>query len=149
MKDDPSTFEGGPGTGLPGELLPRLGSRIIDSIIVAVVGVTVGFALDFNFLWLLIQASLVFAYFVLFDAYRGTTPGKQIFGLKVIGPEGGKPAVKQASIREAFTLVGGIPYVGPLLALIVWIVIAATIASSPTNQGKHDDLAGGTRVVRA
>jgi hypothetical protein len=32
--------------------------------------------------------------------------------------------------------------------LIAIIVIAVTINSSPTKQGKHDELAGGTQVVK-
>jgi hypothetical protein len=38
--------------------------------------------------------------------------------------------------------------VGWLLGLIADIVIAVTINSSPTKQGKHDELAGGTQVVK-
>jgi hypothetical protein len=41
-----------------------------------------------------------------------------------------------------------IPYLGPLLAFIAYVVIAATISGSPTKQGKHDELAGGTQVVK-
>ena len=35
-----------------------------------------------------------------------------------------------------------------LLTLIAVVVIAVTINSSPTKQGKHDELAGGTQVVK-
>jgi len=35
-----------------------------------------------------------------------------------------------------------------LLAIIAYIVIAVTINASPTKQGKHDELAGGTQVVK-
>ena len=35
-----------------------------------------------------------------------------------------------------------------LLTLIAVIVIAVTINGSPTKQGKHDELAGGTQVVK-
>ena len=31
---------------------------------------------------------------------------------------------------------------------IAYIVIAVTISGSPTKQGKHDELAGGTQVVK-
>jgi hypothetical protein len=33
--------------------------------------------------------------------------------------------------------------------VIAIIVIAVTVSSSPTKQGKHDELAGGTQVVRS
>jgi predicted PurR-regulated permease PerM len=42
-----------------------------------------------------------------------------------------------------------IPFVGGLLAFIAIVVIAVTINGSPTKQGKHDELAGGTQVVKA
>ena len=42
-----------------------------------------------------------------------------------------------------------VPYLGSLLALIGYAVIAVTINGSPTKQGKHDELAGGTQVVKA
>lgn len=41
-----------------------------------------------------------------------------------------------------------IPYLGGLLGVVAIIVIAVTINGSPTRQGKHDDLAGGTIVVK-
>ena len=141
--------EGAAGTGTPGELGPRLGARLIDTIILAIIGLLLGFILDFGTVWLTIQAILVFAYFVLLDVYQGTTFGKRLLGLKVTGPDGDEPTIQQAAIREAFTLVGAIPFIGPLLSLIAWIAIGVTINSSPTKQGKHDELAGGTRVVMA
>ncbi len=146
---EPSNTDGGPGTGAPGELLPRLGARLIDGILVALIGAPLGFMLNFGTVWLLLQAALVFGYFVLLDTYYGTTLGKQLLGMKVVGPGGGTVTIEQAATREAFTLLGSIPFLGPLLALAAWIIIAVTINSSPSKQGKHDELAGGTQVVRA
>ncbi|HEX8537960.1 MAG TPA: RDD family protein, partial [Cystobacter sp.] len=102
----------------------------------------------FGFDWLLLGAAIVLAYFCLLDTLVGATPGKFALGLRVIGPDGGRPSPRQALIREAFTVVGSIPFIGPLLALAAWTVIALTIRSSPLRQGKHDLLAGGTRVIR-
>lgn len=141
--------EPGQGIRTPGEILPRLGARVIDSIIVAIIGVVLGFLLNFGSVWLVLQALLVFGYFVLLDAYYGTTLGKQLLGLAITGPDGGKPTIQQAAIREAFTLLGAIPFLGPVLALLAWILIGVTINQSPTKQGKHDELAGGTQVVTA
>jgi uncharacterized RDD family membrane protein YckC len=138
------------GTGMPGELLPRLGARLIDSILLGIVGgLIIGTALDFGWLWYVLQAILVFAYFVLLDVYYGTTLGKQLLSLKVVGPAGGKATTGQAAARESFTLLGAVPYIGGLLALIAWIVIAVSINGSPTKQGKHDELAGGTQVLKS
>jgi hypothetical protein len=33
--------------------------------------------------------------------------------------------------------------------VIAYIVIAVTISNSPTKQGKHDEFAGGTQVVKS
>lgn len=137
------------GAQAPGTLGRRFAARLIDAGAVALVGVPLGLLLDFGPGWLLLQAGLVYGYFVVLDVSWGTTLGKQLVGLRVTGPQGGRPTVQQAAVREAFTIVGSVPYVGPLLALVAWIVIAVTINASPTRQGKHDDLAGGTRVVVA
>ena len=52
-------------------------------------------------------------------------------------------------MRNPVTLLPIVPFVGGLLGVIAIIVIAVTINSSPTKQGKHDELAGGTQVVKA
>jgi hypothetical protein len=41
-----------------------------------------------------------------------------------------------------------IPIIGGFLSLAAWIIIAVTINSSPSKQGKHDELAGGTQVLK-
>jgi hypothetical protein len=51
-------------------------------------------------------------------------------------------------VREAFTVLGSVPFVGGLLALGSWVWIGRSIRSNGLRQGKHDLLAGGTRVVR-
>jgi hypothetical protein len=60
-----------------------------------------------------------------------------------------KPDLKQSAIRNAFTLLPIIPFVGGLLGVVAMIVIAVTISGSPTRQGKHDELAGGTAVLKS
>lgn len=148
MTTERSHLRPGRGVPTPGGLAPRIGARLIDFAVLAAVGTALGLVLDFSVPWLVLQAVLVFAYFVLFDSAWGTTPGKRLFGLSVQGPAGGPPTIGQAAIREAFMLLGAIPYAGPVLALIAWVVIAVTINADPSGQGKHDALAGGTRVVR-
>lgn len=137
------------GVEQPGSLAPRIGARLIDAVVVGAIGGAVGVLLDFSFLWLALQALLVFAYFVVLDVTVGTTLGKRLLGLRVTGPGGGTPTVGQAAAREAFTLLGAVPYAGPVLALVAWVAILVTIRSSPTGQGVHDTLARGTAVVTA
>ncbi len=141
--ENPSTVAAVPGLGL------RFVARLIDSILLAVLLTIAGLGMGYGFDWLLIGAAATWAYFALFLASAGATPGKRLTGLRVVGPSGGLPTTQEAFIREAFNLLGAVPFIGGLLALAAWIWILVTIQSSPTGQGKHDDLAGGTRVVRA
>ena len=136
----------------PGALLPRFFARVIDGLLVAVVGFVIGIATD---TWSNIMVTglftgfLMFVYFVAFEVTQGWTPGKKVLGLSVQGPAGAaRPDLKQSAIRNAFTLLPIVPFIGGLLGVIAIIVIAVTIGGSPTKQGKHDELAGGTQVVK-
>jgi uncharacterized RDD family membrane protein YckC len=143
----------GSGAG-PGGLGSRFFARLIDGILVNIVVFLLSFFLfDQDYWWLvtgLFSGVLMFGYFVLFEVTNGTTPGKRLLGLAVHGPGGApKPDVTPSAIRNSFTLLSVVPYLGPLLAFIAYVVIAVTISGSPTKQGKHDELAGGTQVVKA
>jgi uncharacterized RDD family membrane protein YckC len=93
---------------------------------------------------------LTFVYFVAMEVTQGRTLGKMALGLSVRGPGGApKPDLKQSAIRNAFTLLPIVPFIGGLLGVIAIVLIAVTINSSPTKQGKHDELAGGTQVIKS
>ena len=130
----------------------RFAARLIDGIIVNVVAFAVALAIGaLTNYWVtgLFSGLLMFVYFLAFETTQGWTPGKKILGLSVRGPAGApKPDVQQSAIRNAWTLFNIIPFIGGLLVLVAVIVIAVTINSSPTKQGKHDELAGGTQVVK-
>ena len=136
----------------PGGLGLRFAARLIDGIIINVVAF--GIALSIGSLtnyWVtgLFSGLLTFLYFLAFETTQGWTPGKKLLGLTVHGPAGApKPDVQQSAIRNVWTLLNIIPFIGGLLTLVAVIVIAVTINSSPTKQGKHDELAGGTQVVK-
>jgi uncharacterized RDD family membrane protein YckC len=139
--------------GRAGGLGPRFVARLLDGILVNIVVFLVSFFLfDQDYWWLvtgLFSGVLMFGYFVLFEVAQGSTPGKRLMGLAVHGPGGApRPDVGQSAIRNSFTLLSVIPYLGALLAFIAYVVIAVTISGSPTKQGKHDELAGGTQVVK-
>lgn len=140
------------GGGQPGGLLLRWVARVIDGIIVALVSWTLIFVTDSMSSFLvtgLFTGGLSFAYFVAFEVAIGSTPGKKLLGLSVRGPGGApKPTPAQSAIRNSWTLLPIIPLVGGLLGIIAIIVIAVTINGSPTKQGKHDELAGGTQVLK-
>jgi uncharacterized RDD family membrane protein YckC len=136
----------------PGGLGLRFAARLIDGIIVNVVAFIIAFAIgSVSNYWVtgLFSGLLMFLYFLAFESTQGWTPGKKLLGLSVRGPGGAaKPDVQQAAIRNVWTLLNIIPFIGGLLTLVAVIVIAVTINSSPTKQGKHDELAGGTQVVK-
>ncbi|WP_396916077.1 RDD family protein [Mycolicibacterium sp.] len=135
-----------------GGLGMRFFARVIDGIIVGIVAFFLSFVTDsLSSYWVtgLFTGVLMFAYFVLFEVTQGWTPGKKILGLAVHGPAGApKPTLGQSAIRNAFTVLPVIPIVGGFLGVIAIIVIAVTISGSPTKQGKHDEFAGGTQVVK-
>ena len=126
----------------------RAAARAIDFLILVGINGAIGKQIGFGFDWLIIAAAIVITYFVALDVVAGTTVGKAVFSLRVTDASGSKLSPKQALIRECFILLGAIPYAGPLLALAAWTCIVLTVRSSPLRQGKHDQLAGGTRVIR-
>jgi uncharacterized RDD family membrane protein YckC len=140
--------------GRAGGLGSRFFARLIDGILVMPLVFVLGYFLFDKDDWLLVagllRGILHFGYFVFFEVTYGVTPGKRLLGLAVHGPGGApKPDFTQSAIRNSFTLLAVIPYyVGDLLSLVAYVVIAVTISGSPTKQGKHDELAGGTQVVK-
>lgn len=140
------------GGQVPGGLGLRFLARIIDGIIVGITGAVLALLTDsLSNIWVtgLFTGALSFVYYLGFEATQGWTPGKRLLGLSVRGPGGApKPSASQAAIRNLFTLLPIIPFIGGLLGVIAIIVIAVTINSSPTKQGKHDEMAGGTQVVK-
>ena len=130
----------------------RFGARFIDGILVAIVSWILIFATStLSNYWVtgLFTGLLTFAYFLVFEVTQGWTPGKKLLGLSVRGPGGApKPTAQQSAIRNSWTLLPIIPFIGGLLGIIAIVVIAVTINGSPTKQGKHDELAGGTQVVK-
>jgi uncharacterized RDD family membrane protein YckC len=142
-----------PGGQEPGGLLLRFIARFIDGIIVNIVAFAIALAIgSVTNYWVtgLFSGLLMFLYFLAFESTQGWTPGKKLLGLSVRGPGGApKPDVQQAAIRNVWTLLNIIPFIGGLLTLVAVIVIAVTLNSSPTKQGKHDELAGGTQVIKS
>lgn len=136
----------------PGGLVGRFLARLIDGIIVGVVSFVLNLFTDtLSSIWVtgLFTGLLMFVYFLAFETAQGWTPGKRLLGLRVHGPGGApKPTAQQSAIRNSWTLLPIIPFLGGLLAFIAILVIAVTISSSATKQGKHDQLAGGTQVVK-
>lgn len=126
----------------------RFAARVVDGVVLGLGGWALGRVLGFGFGWLALTAGIVFVYFVASDAVFRATIGKAIFGLRVHGANGERPSLKEACLRESFVVLGALPFVGPLLALIAWVTIMVSIRKHPVGQGWHDRLAGGTRITR-
>ncbi len=136
----------------PGGLGARFGARVIDGFLVGILSFLIAllFGASSNIMVTgLFTGLLTFIYFVALEVTQGKSLGKRLLGLSVRGAGGAaKPDFKQSAIRNSWTLLPIVPYVGGLLGVIAIIVIAVTISNSPTKQGKHDELAGGTQVVK-
>ena len=149
---EPGGYPPPTGGGEPGGLGVRFGARLIDGVLVMVVSWILIFLTDsLSNYWItgLFTGLLTFLYYLGFETTQGWTPGKKVLGLSVRGPGGAaKPSVQQSAIRNSWTLLPIIPFIGGLLGVVAIIVIAVTINGSPTKQGKHDELAGGTQVVK-
>ncbi|MCB0949773.1 MAG: RDD family protein [Mycobacterium sp.] len=142
-----------PGGGQqPGGLGIRFAARVIDGILVGIVGGIIVYAIGMAsnvMITGLFTGALSFAYYVAFEITQGWTPAKKLLGLSVHGPGGAaKPDFQQSAIRNSWTLLPILPFIGGLLGVVAIVIIAVTINSSPTKQGKHDELAGGTQVVK-
>lgn len=128
-------------------LYRRVAARAIDFALLTVLGIGLGQLIGFGYDWLGITAAVVLLYSAGCLALFGATLGKWLVGVRVVGPDGAKPAFGKALARESFVLLGAIPLAGPLLALGAWTWIFLTIRASPLGQGRHDSLAGGTLAV--
>lgn len=126
----------------------RTAARALDFVLLGALGAAWGYPFAYGFVWLGVHALVVYLYFAIGDAFFGRTLGKAALGLRVAGAGGAPRAtLGQALAREAFVILGAVPFVGPLLALTSWIAIAVTAKQSELGQGFHDRLAGGTRVT--
>jgi uncharacterized RDD family membrane protein YckC len=130
------------------DLRPRLAARAIDVLVLLLGEIGLGRVMGFGFDWLAVGTVIVLAYFAGLDALFGATLGKAALGLRVVGPDGRPPTLRQALIRESFTVLGSIPFIGGLVAIAAWVSISRSIRAHELRQGRHDLLAGGTRVVR-
>jgi len=141
-----------PGGQEPGGVVLRICARVIDGIVVNIVAILLAVAAgSLSSYWVtgLFSGLLMFLYFLVFEATQGWTLGKKLLGLSVHGPGGSpKPDLRQSAIRNVWTLLPIIPIIGGFLLFIAIVVIVLTVNGSPTKQGKHDELAGGTQVIK-
>jgi uncharacterized RDD family membrane protein YckC len=128
-------------------IVRRLVARIIDGGVLAVVAVAAGRPLGFATGWLVVTAVGVYGYFVVCDAVWGSTLGKRIVALRLVDVDGNRPTIGASAAREAFTLLGAVPFAGPVLSTVAGIAIGVGAGRDADGRGVHDRLAGGTRVT--
>lgn len=143
----------GPFSAYPADIGIRLAARIIDHLIILTAMIPVYLVVDVvsrvyiaGFFFALVP----FVYFFVWETAFGTTAGKLLVGLRVVGPDGEKPDPRAAALRNSFYLLAVVPFLcGPFLVAGAAVFIAVSITQSPTKQGKHDEIAGGTTVLMA
>ncbi|MFO7743744.1 MAG: RDD family protein [Anaerolineae bacterium] len=77
--------------------------------------------------------------FVLLEGLFGATVGKWVLGLRVVGPDGGKPGLARSAVRNLLRLADGLPAFN-ILGVIL-------ILRSP-QRARFGDRVADTRVVR-
>ncbi len=133
--------------------ISRLLAYTIDLIIVVVSLIGIGwvmrtaaeiFQMDFiivSVFWIAVAGVLSFlfmaVYYVFFWSLTGQTPGKMIFGVRVVSVDGGRVSIWQSIRRFVGYLISFILYLGYL-----WILV------DDRRQGWHDKIAN-TLVVYA
>jgi uncharacterized RDD family membrane protein YckC len=137
--------------GQPAPLLIRLVARFIDQFVygvpLAVVLVPLLFFGPEDVDWFFLVIPLgAFAYFTLMEGRSGSTVGKRACGLRVLGTDGSVPSLSAAAVRNAWLLIGLVPWVGVPLYFAALLAVVVTIHISDGNRGVHDGMAGTTVV---
>jgi uncharacterized RDD family membrane protein YckC len=81
---------------------------------------------------------VIVVYYVVLEAFPGATVGKRVLGLRVVGPDGGRPGLTRSVLRNAGRLIDTLPALN-----ILGVVL---ILRSPQNARFGDRIAD-TRVV--
>lgn len=123
---------------------PLFRGRAGSGMLATVSGTNTGVA---GFVLSVMSLGVTLAYFALFDARMGGTPGKKAVGLRVEASAGGNPTVGESLERNAWLALSLVPTYGGLVQFVAAITIIVTISNSPSNLGWHDTLAS-TRVTR-
>jgi uncharacterized RDD family membrane protein YckC len=88
--------------------------------------------------------ALAVAYYVIFEALIGATPGKLLLGLRVLNASGEKCTLKAALIRNVLRVVDAFPYLLPYLigAIAVWTDGSSPDETLPRRRRVGDRVAG-------
>ena len=159
----------------PGQLGERFVARLIDGVIIGIVGYVInrvivaaifnpgtttsfsslaGATILYIIISSLISTALYLGYFGFMESSRGQTVGKMVMKLHVESVTGGNPTLQQALKRNIWlgaTLLGVIPVLGSIVAalieLVAVIMIAVQIGNDPEARPWTDKY-GDTRVLK-
>lgn len=136
-------------------LVERAGAYLLDALATFLIWATVCLLLaggDIDALTddplLALTAGLLFVlvpwvYLVAFEGLAGTTPGKRLWGLRVVGPRHEAPGLYRALVRNVFRLAWALGPVGPVFLVVDVVLIQATETDE-----RVGDMVAGTRVLR-
>jgi uncharacterized RDD family membrane protein YckC len=131
----------------------RIGAGLLDIVAAGVLLVVVGIAfgqghssgssvsVELHGTSVLVWGLLVVAYYFVFEAGLGATPGKMLMGLRVVGDGGVKASPGSIAVRTLLRIVDVLPAFY-LLGLIV-------VLASGARRKRLGDLIAGTSVRRA
>ena len=129
---------------------PRLVAQIIDSVVLFVLFLLVGFALSGSFAFeyqgeaaypfLIAYGLIVILYYTILEGTRGATVGKRLVKIKVVKNDGSACGIGPAFVRNLLRVIDALP--------ILYIIGLILIARSEKKQRLGDRLAG-TIVVKA
>lgn len=165
----------GPTGRRPGELLDRFLARLIDGVIIGVVGYIInqvilgaiinpgttttmsglaGATVVYIIISAVVSTILYLGYFGFMESSQGKTVGKMVMKLHVESATGGNPTLQQALQRNIWlgaTILGVIPLLGSIIGgiieLVAVIMIAVQINSDPERRPWTDKFAG-TQVIK-
>jgi len=78
-------------------------------------------------------------YFVFLEGWLGATLGKWVFGLRVIGPGGGRAGLWKGALRNILRLVDGLP---------AFNLLGVILVQRSEERARFGDRIAGTRVIR-
>jgi uncharacterized RDD family membrane protein YckC len=88
----------------------------------------------------LVWLVLAFGYWIVCEWFFGTTLGKRIFSIRVVGPDGARPTFGQSLLRNVLRVVDGFPYALPYL-------VGFVVAKSNGERQRLGDMLARTQVV--
>jgi uncharacterized RDD family membrane protein YckC len=129
---------------------PRLVAQIVDTVVLSVLFLLVGFALSGSFTFeyqgeaaypfLSAYGLIVLLYFAILEGTMGATLGKKLVKIKVVREDGSTCGIGPAFVRTLLRIIDGLPF--------LYIIGMVLIARSDKKQRLGDRLAK-TVVIKA